>query len=180
MSERSILSLKPAPRLDWRGQDGQNETEQPDHSASLGDSITSSTRIGFLVHTGRCRAEGAADKSNELIWIVRSYNDVLEESSVAVDRRKIVFENGSSERTRGVKRGSRSSGSARRNANGRASQSGWNRSLHEEKSLSRRVSDLVLSIGKSMPALIDISSSLHSRFPDIIPRELLPPGDGEG
>jgi hypothetical protein len=52
MSERSILSLKPALRLEWRGQDGQNETEQLDHSASLGDSITSSTRIGFSVHTG--------------------------------------------------------------------------------------------------------------------------------
>jgi hypothetical protein len=37
--------------------------------------------------------------------------------------------------------------------------------------------DLVLSIGKSMSALIDISSSLHSRFPDIIPRELIAPGD---
>jgi hypothetical protein len=30
---------------------GQNETEQPDHSASLGDSITSSTQIRFSVHT---------------------------------------------------------------------------------------------------------------------------------
>src|SRR6266404_5213485 len=35
-----------------RGQDGQKETEQPDHSASLGDSITSSTQIRFSVHTG--------------------------------------------------------------------------------------------------------------------------------
>jgi hypothetical protein len=52
MSERSILSLKPALRLEWQGQDGQNETEQPDHSASLGDSVTSSTRIRFSVHTG--------------------------------------------------------------------------------------------------------------------------------
>jgi hypothetical protein len=34
-----------------RGQDGQNETEQPDHSASLDDSVTSSTRIEFSVHT---------------------------------------------------------------------------------------------------------------------------------
>jgi hypothetical protein len=32
--------------------DGQNETEQPDHSASLGDSITASTRIRYSVHTG--------------------------------------------------------------------------------------------------------------------------------
>src|SRR5258708_29349702 len=51
MSERSILCLKPALRLEWRGQDGQNETEQPDHSANLGDSVTSSTRIRFSVHT---------------------------------------------------------------------------------------------------------------------------------
>jgi cystathionine beta-lyase/cystathionine gamma-synthase len=51
MSKHRILSLKPQLRLEWRGQDGQNETEQPDHSASLGDSITSSTRIRFSVHT---------------------------------------------------------------------------------------------------------------------------------
>src|ERR1700682_3582225 len=40
--------------------DGQNETEQPDHSASLVDSITSSTRIRFSVHTAGnwdCRLE---------------------------------------------------------------------------------------------------------------------------
>jgi hypothetical protein len=51
MSKHRILSFKPQLRLEWRGQDGQNETEQPDHSASLGDSITSSTRIRFSVHT---------------------------------------------------------------------------------------------------------------------------------
>jgi hypothetical protein len=33
------------------GQDGQNETEQLDRSASSGDSITSSTRIRLSVHT---------------------------------------------------------------------------------------------------------------------------------
>src|SRR6266851_4050155 len=47
-----VLCFKPQLRLEWRGQDGQNETKQPDHSASLGDSITSSTRIRFSVHTG--------------------------------------------------------------------------------------------------------------------------------
>src|SRR5277367_1188200 len=52
MSKHRVLSLKPQLRLEWRGQDGQNETEQPDHSASLSDSITSSTRIRFSVHTG--------------------------------------------------------------------------------------------------------------------------------
>ncbi len=49
MSKHRVLSLKPQLRLERRGQDGQNETEQPDHSASLGDSITSSTRIRFSV-----------------------------------------------------------------------------------------------------------------------------------
>jgi hypothetical protein len=37
-------------------QDGQNETEQTDHSASLGDSITASTRIRFSVHAGFAKA----------------------------------------------------------------------------------------------------------------------------
>lgn len=52
MSKRRVLGFKPHLRLEWRGQDGQSETEQPDHSASLGDSITSSTQIRFSVHTG--------------------------------------------------------------------------------------------------------------------------------
>src|SRR5712664_1423051 len=51
MSKHRVLSLKPQFRLEWRGQDGQYETEKPDHSASLGDSITSSTPIRFSVHT---------------------------------------------------------------------------------------------------------------------------------
>jgi|NGEPerStandDraft_6_1074524.scaffolds.fasta_scaffold271186_2 hypothetical protein len=46
-----ILSLKPDLRLEWPGQDGQDETKWPDHSASLGHSVTSSIRIGFSVHT---------------------------------------------------------------------------------------------------------------------------------
>jgi hypothetical protein len=40
-----------APRLEWRGQDGQDETQKPDHAASIGDSITSSTRIRSSAHT---------------------------------------------------------------------------------------------------------------------------------
>jgi hypothetical protein len=51
MSKHRVLSFKPQLRLEWRSQDGQKETEQPDHSASLGDSNTSSTRIRFSVHT---------------------------------------------------------------------------------------------------------------------------------
>src|SRR5713101_3497436 len=52
MSKYRVLSFKPQLRLEWRGQDGQNETEQPNHSASLGDSITPSTRMRFSVRTG--------------------------------------------------------------------------------------------------------------------------------
>jgi hypothetical protein len=51
MSKHRVLSFKPQLRLEWRGQDGQYETEQPDHSANLGDSITSSTQIRFSVQT---------------------------------------------------------------------------------------------------------------------------------
>src|SRR6476646_10151915 len=51
MSERGILSLQPDLRLEWRGQDRQDKTREPDHSASSGDSITSATRIRFSVHT---------------------------------------------------------------------------------------------------------------------------------
>src|ERR1700720_1586742 len=51
MSKHRVLSFKQQLRLERRGQDGQNETEQPDHSASFGDSITSSTQIRFSVHT---------------------------------------------------------------------------------------------------------------------------------
>src|SRR5215471_10299917 len=42
MSKHRVLSFKPCLRLEWRGQDGQSEAEQPDHPASLGDSITAS------------------------------------------------------------------------------------------------------------------------------------------
>jgi hypothetical protein len=40
---------------------------------------------------------------------------------------------------------------------------------------SEEFSTQVRSIGKSMGALIEISSFLHSNFPDITPKELLPP-----
>jgi hypothetical protein len=34
---------------------------------------------------------------------------------------------------------------------------------------------LIRSIGKSMGGLTELSSFLHSKFPDITPKELLPP-----
>src|SRR6202035_2291480 len=51
MSERGILSLKSDLRLEWGGQDRHDETQEPDHSDSLGDSGAASTRIKFSVHT---------------------------------------------------------------------------------------------------------------------------------
>jgi hypothetical protein len=52
VSKHSVLSFKPQLRLEWRAQGGQDETEYPDHSSSLDDSVASSTRIRFSVHTG--------------------------------------------------------------------------------------------------------------------------------
>ena len=39
MSERRILCLKSALRLEWQRQHGQNEADQRDHRANLPDSI---------------------------------------------------------------------------------------------------------------------------------------------
>src|SRR5467141_2677242 len=51
MSERRILCLKSALRLEWQGQHGQNEAHQRDHRLNLADSIAQKTRIWFSVHT---------------------------------------------------------------------------------------------------------------------------------
>jgi hypothetical protein len=74
MSKHRVLSLKPQLRLERRGQDGQNETEQPDHSASLGVSVALSTRIGFSVHT-----TGP---------MVRSSSEGFDQWAFAIDRRR--------------------------------------------------------------------------------------------
>ena len=64
MAELGIFGLKPDLRLEWRGQGGHHETQKPDHSASLGDSTTSSTRIRFSVHTaGRYRVGSRLGRS---------------------------------------------------------------------------------------------------------------------
>jgi hypothetical protein len=84
MSKRRVLSFKPQRRLEWRGQDRQNETEQPDHSASLGDSITASTRIRLSVHTGKSSAwsrtvdgkwsaVGLADAVSKYAWSGKAF-----------------------------------------------------------------------------------------------------------
>src|SRR5712672_1752473 len=72
MSKHRVLSFKPQLRLEWRGQDGQNETEQSDHSASLGDSITSSTQIRFSVHTGLLPRFEQRQERWALAWAIES------------------------------------------------------------------------------------------------------------
>jgi hypothetical protein len=42
MSKHRVLSFKPCLRLEWHSQYGQNETEQPNHHVSLGDSNAAS------------------------------------------------------------------------------------------------------------------------------------------
>jgi hypothetical protein len=64
MSQHRVLGFKPQLRLEWRGQDGQSEAEQPDHPASLGDSNAASHsnqvfgthRHICAIHRGRCGA----------------------------------------------------------------------------------------------------------------------------
>jgi hypothetical protein len=56
MSEHCILSLKPTFRLERRGEDRHDETQESDHSTSLGDSVSSATRVRRSVHTGMAGA----------------------------------------------------------------------------------------------------------------------------
>ncbi len=66
MAKDRVLSFKPHRRLEWRGQDGHNEKEQPNHSTSFGNSITSSTRIRFSVHTGEPSAYAINQRGRKL------------------------------------------------------------------------------------------------------------------
>jgi hypothetical protein len=59
MPNRRVLDFKPQPRLERGGENGQRETEKPDHPASLGDFVTSSTRTKLSVHTPDLRDRGA-------------------------------------------------------------------------------------------------------------------------
>jgi len=78
MSKHRVLGFKPQLRLEWRGQDGQNETKQADHSASLGDFITSSTRIRFSVHTRELRTvQGSPVKGLMLTILERKGHSFL-------------------------------------------------------------------------------------------------------
>jgi hypothetical protein len=53
MSECRILCLKPVLQLEWRSQDGQDETQKRNHVAlTLGNSFGQSMRVRFSVHTG--------------------------------------------------------------------------------------------------------------------------------
>ena len=66
MSKCRVLCCKPPLRLEWRGQDGQDEAEQRKHCAlPLGDSFSRSNADGvFGTHTGP--APYAAKRSTEV------------------------------------------------------------------------------------------------------------------
>jgi hypothetical protein len=68
MSKHRVLSFKPQFRLEWRGQDGQSETEQSDHSASLGDSITSHSSP----EVSEFAAQGTMEPPAFIPWRVRA------------------------------------------------------------------------------------------------------------
>jgi hypothetical protein len=65
MPKRRVLGLKPQPRFERRGEDGQHEAEKPDHPASLGDFVTSSTRTRFSVHTPNCFC---LNQASDIVW----------------------------------------------------------------------------------------------------------------
>src|ERR1019366_4986409 len=59
LSERRILCLKSDIRLEWRGQDGQDETEQGTHyPLTLGDSLSRS-------RSGCCRRKTRENKTGD-------------------------------------------------------------------------------------------------------------------
>jgi hypothetical protein len=64
MSQHRVLGFKPQLRLEWRGQDGQSEAEQPDHPASLGDSnaASHSDQVFGTHRTGKSFAEHLAGR----------------------------------------------------------------------------------------------------------------------
>ena len=44
----------------------------------------------------------------------------------------------------------------------------------------KEYSKLIKSIGESMGAVVELSNSLHAAHPDIVPKELRPPGKRRG
>jgi hypothetical protein len=82
MSKHRVLSFKPQLRLEWRGKVGQSETAQPNRSASLGDSITSSTRMSFSVHTGLRNSKKVAES---IKLRCRRADDIWENPAVIQD-----------------------------------------------------------------------------------------------
>ena len=54
LSERRILRVKSALRLEWRSQDAQHKKDQRYHAARRADSLTPPTRMRFSAHTAKC------------------------------------------------------------------------------------------------------------------------------
>src|ERR1700736_4814242 len=72
MSEHRVLRLKPALRLERRGQHGQNKPNQRDHRASLADSVTPKIRIRFSVHTAVRHAYVAGSRQRAIVALTQN------------------------------------------------------------------------------------------------------------
>jgi hypothetical protein len=57
MPKRRVLGFKPQPRLERRGEDGQRETEKPDHPASLAISSHHQSGQSFQYTQGKERRD---------------------------------------------------------------------------------------------------------------------------
>jgi hypothetical protein len=77
MSERRILCLKQALRLELRSQDGQYKVGQRDHCANLADSIAQELGIRFSVHTARIRRQFTEDDIAEAYRYVEARSNAL-------------------------------------------------------------------------------------------------------
>ena len=74
-AEHGVLLKGRAKRI----QIGRTETQKPDHSASLSDSVTASTRMRFSVHTGSFYQQATdrlIDADPELEVVVRVFHSV--------------------------------------------------------------------------------------------------------
>src|ERR1700732_546400 len=75
MSKHRILRLKPALRLERRGQAGQNKPNQRDHCASLADSVTPKIRIRYSVHTAARHAYVAGSRQRAIVALTQNWGN---------------------------------------------------------------------------------------------------------
>src|ERR1700688_108787 len=71
--EPAVVVRETSPTVQLTPQDRHDETQEPDHSVSLGDSGASSTRIKFSVHTAQVPTRSRQDYLPEYNGYPNSY-----------------------------------------------------------------------------------------------------------